>query len=70
MSKRCLPEQLKLQQEQRRAATLEAIQNAIALIKEEGGIVTKKKLIEITGLSNSTFSKQHVKELLEINKVC
>lgn len=59
-----------MKQEEARRITIEKIQDAIDTVIEEGGIVTKKKLIEITGLSNATFSKAHVKELLEINKVC
>lgn len=65
-----LPESLIKFQEQRRAETLRTIQNAIDTLKEEGTIVTKKLLIELSGYSASTFSKPHVKELLERNEVC
>ncbi|MFY3791408.1 DUF6262 family protein [Ureibacillus sp. MALMAid1270] len=65
-----LPESLIKLQEQRREETLRTIQNAIDTLKEEGTIVTKKLLIELSGYSASTFSKPHVKELLERNEVC
>lgn len=70
MNNKKIPESLKLKQDNQRNKTIEKVQNAIDLIREEGGIVTKKRLIEITGLAATTFSKQHVKEVLEINKVC
>ena len=54
----------------KRSATLTNIQNAIDFIQGEGREVTKKELMEINGLSTATFSKPHVKELLEKNQVC
>ena len=50
--------------------TLSLIQDAINELQEDGQVVTKKALMEITGLSSGTFSKEHVKELLKENKVC
>lgn len=50
--------------------TIVSVQNAIDRVKEEGAIVTIKKLMEITGLARSTFSKEHVDEVLKKNKVC
>ncbi len=67
---RTIPKSLKDKQEEMKRNTINNIQEAIDTIQEEGGIVTKKKLIEYTGLSNATFSKPHVKQLLEINRVC
>lgn len=60
-----LPETLIKQQEEARQKTLKTIKNAIDTLKLEGAIVSKKVLIELTGYSASTFSKPHVKELLE-----
>lgn len=68
--KRNLPESLIKHQEQRKNETLQTIQSVIDALKEEGTIVTKKLLIELSGYSASTFSKPHVKELLEKNEVC
>lgn len=70
MSTKTIPENLKEKQEKQKLDTINKIQNAIDVIQEEGGIVTKKKLIEMTSLSNATFSKPHVKEVLKANKVC
>lgn len=70
MSKKELPKALKQQQEQKRQYTLKKIQETIDYFKEIDLEVTKKRLIEETGYSASTFSKQHVKELLQRNKVC
>lgn len=50
--------------------SLTKIQDAINLIKADNRIVTKKELIELTGLSSGTFSRPYVKELLQKNKVC
>lgn len=54
----------------KRAATLNKIQEAIDIIQAASRIVTKKELIELTGLSSGTFSRPYVKELLEKNRVC
>lgn len=70
MSQKNIPLKLKEKQEQAKLKTLNIIQDAINDIKEDGGIVTKKRLIELTGLSSATFSKPHVKELLKVNAVC
>lgn len=70
MSKREIPEKLKRIQDERRTLTLSKIQEAIDELKNDGAEVTKKKLIERTEYSASTFSKQHVKALLKKNKVC
>lgn len=70
MSAKNIPENLKEKQEKQKLDTINKIQNSIDIIQEEGGIVTKKKLIEMTGLSNATFSKPHVKDVLKANKVC
>ncbi|WP_320165330.1 hypothetical protein [uncultured Trichococcus sp.] len=54
----------------KRESTLKNIQEAIDEIQGLDRIVTKKELIEITGLSSGTFSQEYVKELLKKNKVC
>ena len=55
---------------EKRQRTLSLIQDAIDDIQEDHRIVTKKELMEITGLSSGTFSKPYVKDLLEQNQVC
>jgi len=65
-----LPDSLVKYQQEKREKTLNRIQLAIDALKEEGTLVTKKLLIELTELSASTFSKEHVKELLQENEVC
>jgi len=70
MKTKPLPLPLQDKQEEQRLNTKKKIQDGIDIITEEGGVVTKKKLIAITGLSNATFSKKHAKEVLEVNKVC
>ena len=57
-------------QELMRKNTLSVIQNAIDELKFLDEEVTKAKLMEMTGLSSATFSKEHVKALLKENKVC
>ena len=54
----------------KRENTLKNIQEAIDEIQELNRIVTKKELIELTGLSSGTFSQEYVKELLKKNRVC
>lgn len=70
MFKREIPSTLKEKQEKNRLETINKVQEAIDDIKQDGGIVTRKLLLEKTGLSNSTFSKPHVKDVLEANSVC
>ncbi|MGK5651979.1 DUF6262 family protein [Brevibacillus formosus] len=70
MKKRGIPTKLKERQQSKRLETIKKIQEAIDDIKQDGSVVTKKRLMELTGLSNSTFSKDHVIEVLRINKVC
>lgn len=67
---RKLPNSLVKQQEERKEKTLQTIQSVIDALKDEETIVTKKLLIELSGYSASTFSKSHVKELLQENEVC
>ncbi len=55
---------------EKRNSTLDKIQAAIDDIKADHRIVTKKELLELTGLSSGTFSQDHVKELLKSNEVC
>lgn len=55
---------------EKRAATLSKIQVAIDEMKDDHRIVTKKDLMDMTGLSSGTFSQDHVKDLLKRNEVC
>ena len=70
MSKKELPTALRQQQEQKKQVTLNKIQQVINELMDMDIVVTKKRLIEETGYSASTFSKRHVKELLQHNRVC
>lgn len=63
-------ENMKKMYAQKRKATLDKIQSAIDEIQEDNRIVTKKELMELTGISSGTLSQQYVKELLKENKVC
>lgn len=63
-------ENMKKMYEKKRANTITKIQEAIDEIKEDHRIVTKKELMDLTGLSSGTFSQDHVKELLKSNEVC
>ena len=56
--------------DEKKKATLKKIQDAIDFMQADNRIVTKKELIELTGLSSGTFSHPYVKELLAENKVC
>lgn len=67
---RDIPKSLKDLQSSKRLTTVKKVQDAINDITEDGGVVTKKRLIELTGLSNSTFSKPHVISVLKANEVC
>lgn len=69
-SKKSIPDNLKKVQDEKRKETLKIITDAIDEIQFDNGVVTKKRLMEITELSNATFSKPHVKELLKEKKVC
>lgn len=63
-------ENMKKMYSQKRQSTLDKIQEAIDEIQEDNRIVTKKELMDITGISSGTFSQEYVKELLKANKVC
>lgn len=67
---RQLPEAVRDYQESSKNDTINRVQNAIDELKAEGNIVTRKLLLERTGLSNSVLSKPHIKEILKKNKVC
>lgn len=54
----------------RRAQTAAKIQDAIDYIQEDGRVVTKKELQEITGLSSGSFSQPYILEILKKNRVC
>lgn len=57
-------------QDERRQQTIQKVQTAINKLRDEGAIITIGKLVELTGLTRSTFEKAHVVEILKINKVC
>jgi hypothetical protein len=67
---RKLPGAVRDYQESSKNDTINKVQNAIDELKAEGNIVTRKLLLERTGLSNSVLSKPHIKEVLKKNKVC
>lgn len=67
---RQLPEAVRDYQESSKNDTINKVQNAIDELKAEGNIITRKLLLERTGLSNSVLSKPHIKEVLKKNKVC
>lgn len=54
----------------KRNTTLELIRDTIESIQSDNRIVTKKELIDTTGLSSGTFSKDYVKDLLREKGVC
>ena len=68
--KRTIPTSLKEKQAKQRQNTICEVQNAIDILRAEGSKITIKKLMEITGFSRSTFSKEHVDNLLRACKVC
>ena len=53
----------------RKQDTLAKIRDAVDMLRETGAKVTRKALIDETGLSSATFSKPYVKELLKELKV-
>lgn len=63
-NKKKLPKGLTEKQELQRQETINKVLRACADIKSEGGKVTISALVEYTGLSRSTFSKPHIRELL------
>jgi hypothetical protein len=67
---RKLNEGCKNYQDGARQKTINEVQNAISRLKEEGAIVTVGKLMELTGLARSTFSKSHIDDLFKKNRVC
>lgn len=62
--KKKLPKGLAEKQELQRQETINKVLRACADIKSEGGKVAISALVEHTGLSRSTFSKPHIRELL------
>lgn len=65
-----LPNEIRDFQEKSKTTTIDKVQTAIADLQAEGFIVTRKLLLERTGLSNSVLSKQHIKDVLKENRVC
>ena len=56
---------LKSFQEQQKADTFKAIDEAILHLREEGHPITKKAIAEEVGIHPNTLGQQHVKEFLE-----
>ena len=52
-------------QELTRQQTINAVIKAIHELQEQGYVIKIKDLMEYTGLSRSTFGKNHVREVLE-----
>ena len=49
--------------------TIQKVQNAIDIIKSVGNKVTRKELLQLSGVSNSVLSKLYIKDLLKMNQV-
>lgn len=60
-----VPQSLKDKQELTRQQTINAVIKAIHELQEQGYVIKIKDLMEYTGLSRSTFGKNHVREVLE-----
>ena len=55
----------------RKLASINAVQNAIDILKCEGkNQITNKDILELSGISNGTFHKEHIQEILKQNQVC
>ncbi|MEW9938132.1 DUF6262 family protein [Clostridium butyricum] len=65
-----LPNEIRDFQEKSKTTTIDKVQTAINDLQAEGFIVTRKLLLERTGLSNSVLSKPHIKDVLKENRVC
>lgn len=63
-SEKKLSKGLAEKQEFQRQETINRVLRAIAGLKDENRKVTISALVEFTGLSRSTFSKVHIRELL------
>lgn len=59
-----LPRVIEEKQEFQRQETMNKVLRAINDLSNEGGNIRIKDLIEYTGLSRSTFAKQHVRDIL------
>ena len=60
-----IPQALKDKQESTSQQTINAVLKAIHELQEQGYVIKIKDLMEYTGLSRSTFGKNHVREVLE-----
>jgi hypothetical protein len=60
-----VPQSLKDKQELTRQKTINAVIKAIHELQDQGYVIKIKDLMSYTGLSRSTFGKQHVREVLE-----
>lgn len=67
---RQLPEEVKNFQKNSKNETITKVQAAIDELRAEGFIITRKLILERSGVSNSVLSKPHIKNVLKENKVC
>lgn len=55
--------------EGKKQETIGKVQSAIDIIKEQGRVVTRKALLEESGVSSAVLSKPYIKEILKQNNV-
>lgn len=67
---RQLPEEVTNFQKNSKNETIKKVQAAIDELRAEGFIITRKLILERSGVSNSVLSKPHIKNVLKENKVC
>ena len=63
-------EGMKKMYREKREKTCQKVRDAIDTIEKFGRRVTKKEIMEITGLSSATLSKEYVKEIFRERGVC
>lgn len=68
--KRDIPKGLRDIQYERKVTTLKKINEAIDTLEMQGAKVTRKAILQLTGLSSATLSKEHARNLLQQRKVC
>ena len=68
--KRDIPNKLRERQANQRFETIKKVNDAIDVLEMQQAKVTKKALMELTGLSSATFSKKHIIAVLQKRGVC
>ena len=63
-------DRMKAMYDRKKKETVKKIAAAIDDLQDAGQMVTKKALMDATGLASSTFSQPHVIELLKRRRVC